>query len=146
MCRALYLYPRMERSGARCFTGVWLSVFLSFHLSVQNLTKKLNISLLLQNYPKIVLWQGHGVSQTHLVFVAKPHSSVGSIADLRTRGRWFDPRLGQYSFWGLMITLATGFIQDSFLPHHCPLFRQAAIGLERIMCRVLVKRITGKHG
>ena len=29
---------------------------------------------------------------------AEPHSSVGSIADLRTGGRWFDPRLGQYSF------------------------------------------------
>ena len=32
-----------------------------------------------------------------------PISSVGSIADLRTGGCWFDPRLGQYSFRGLMI-------------------------------------------
>ena len=30
--------------------------------------------------------------------VAEPHSSVGSVADLRTGGRWFDCRLGQYSF------------------------------------------------
>ena len=29
---------------------------------------------------------------------AEPHSSVSSVADLRTRGRWFDPQLGQYSF------------------------------------------------
>ena len=42
--------------------------------------------------------------------VAEPHSSVGSVADLRTGGRWFDPRLGQYSFRGLMIVIATGFI------------------------------------
>ena len=38
---------------------------------------------------------------------AEPHSSVGSVQDLRTRGRWFDPRLGQYSFRGLMIVIAT---------------------------------------
>ena len=41
---------------------------------------------------------------------AKPHSSVGSVADLRTRGCWFDPRLSQYSFQGLMVVVATGFI------------------------------------
>ena len=41
---------------------------------------------------------------------AEPHSSVGSVVDLRTEGRWFDPRLGQYSFRGLMIVIATGFI------------------------------------
>ena len=37
-------------------------------------------------------------------------SSVGSVAALRTGGRWFDPRFGQYSFRGLMIVIATGFI------------------------------------
>ena len=29
--------------------------------------------------------------------LAEPHTSVGSVADLRTGGRCFDPRLGQYS-------------------------------------------------
>ena len=51
--------------------------------------------------------------KSRLIFkliVAKPHSSVGSVADLRTGGRWFDPQLGQYSFQGLMIIIATGFI------------------------------------
>ena len=43
----------------------------------------------------------------------KDHSSVGGVADLRTGGRWFDPRLGQYSFQGLMIVMATGFIPFS---------------------------------
>ena len=28
---------------------------------------------------------------------AKPHSSVDSVADLRTGGGWLDPRLSQYS-------------------------------------------------
>ena len=41
---------------------------------------------------------------------AESHSSVGSDANLRTGGRWFDPRLGQYSFRELMIVIATGFI------------------------------------
>ena len=45
-----------------------------------------------------------------LLVSAKPHSLVGSVADLRTGGRWFDPRLGQNSFRGLMIVIATGFI------------------------------------
>ena len=42
--------------------------------------------------------------------LAKPYSSVGSIADLRTGCCWFDPRLGQYSFRGLMIVTSTEFI------------------------------------
>ena len=41
---------------------------------------------------------------------AEPHSSVGSVADLRTGDRWFDPRHGQYSFRELMIVIVTGFI------------------------------------
>ena len=79
---------------------------------------------------------------------SSPNSSVGSVADLRTEGRWFDPQPGQYSFRGLMIVIAR---KDSFLSHRCPLFRQwlcekAASGLKRIMCGVLVKRTPGKHG
>ena len=35
---------------------------------------------------------------TFLPFPAEPHSSVDSVADLRTRGRRFDPQLGQSSF------------------------------------------------
>ena len=42
--------------------------------------------------------------------VAEPHGSVGSVVDLRTGGRWPDSQLGQYSFQGLMIVIATGFI------------------------------------
>ena len=41
---------------------------------------------------------------------AEPHGSVASDPDLRTGGRWFDSRLGQHSFHGLMIVIATGFI------------------------------------
>ena len=41
---------------------------------------------------------------------AEPYSSVGSVADLRTEGRWFDPRLGQYSLRRFMIVIATTFI------------------------------------
>ena len=79
---------------------------------------------------------------------AEPHSSVGSVADWRTGGRWFYPWLGQYflSFRGLMIVFATGSIS-----HRCLLFRQQlfwneASGLERILWGVIVKRTPGKHG
>ena len=80
--------------------------------------------------------QNHGIYRHLSQPNAEPHSSVGSIADFRTGGHWFNPWLGQYSFRGLMI-------EDSFLSHDCPLFRQllcgkAASGLERILCRVLV--------
>ena len=71
---------------------------------------------------------------THLIL-------VGSVTGLRTGGHWFDPRLGQYSFRGLMIVIATG----SCLSQRCPLFRQwlcgkAAGGIERILCGVLVNK------
>ena len=49
------------------------------------------------------------------IYVAEPHSSVSSVADMRTGGHWFDPRLDQYSFRGLMMVMATGFIPLSLL-------------------------------
>ena len=50
-----------------------------------------------------------------LIYTAEPHSSVGSVVDLRTGGRWFDSRLGQYSFRELMTVIATGSIPLSTL-------------------------------
>ena len=49
---------------------------------------------------------------------AEPHSSVGSVADLRAGGRWFNPQLGQYSFQELMIVIATVF-NSSLTAVHC---------------------------
>ena len=46
---------------------------------------------------------------------AEPHSSVGSVAVFRTGGGRFDAWLGKYSFLGLMIVVATGFIPLSLL-------------------------------
>ena len=69
---------------------------------------------------------------------AEPHSSDSSVADLRTGGRWFDHLFGRYSFRGLMIVIATGFIPLSPLSIISRLCRKAASGLERILCRVLV--------
>ena len=50
------------------------------------------------------------MSQRSCYAHAEPHSSVSSITDLHTGGRWFDPWLSQYSFQVLMIVIATGFI------------------------------------
>ena len=77
--------------------------------------------------------------------IAEPEISIGSVHDLRTGGLRFDHQLGQYSFLGLMIVIATGFVP------RCPLFQQwlcgkAASGLERTLCGVLVKRTPGKEG
>ena len=47
------------------------------------------------------------------------------------------PRLGQYSFRGLMIIIATGFIPLTAV--RCFDNHEAASGLERILCSVLVK-------
>ena len=41
---------------------------------------------------------------------AEPHSSVGNVADLKTGGHWFDPKLCQYFFRELMIIIARGLI------------------------------------
>ena len=96
-----------------------------------------------------------GVNSCHLVIQSqktyvsifnsftKPHSSVVSVKDLRTGGRWFNPWLGQYCLWRLIIIIATGFIQASL---SCPLFLQwlceeAANGLE-----VLDERSQRSHG
>ena len=45
----------------------------------------------------------------------EPHSLVGNEQVLRTGGRWFDPRLGQYSFRGLMKVIGTRFAPLSML-------------------------------
>ena len=47
------------------------------------------------------------------VLCAEPYSSVDGVADLRTGGRWFDLRLGKYSFQGLIMVNATGFVPPS---------------------------------
>ena len=44
------------------------------------------------------------------IAAAWTQNSVGSVQYLRTGDRWFDPRLGQYSFRRLVIVIATGFI------------------------------------
>ena len=78
---------------------------------------------------------------------AEPHSSVGSVADLRTGGRWFDPRLGQYSLRRLMIVIVTGFIFLSPLSVVSAMVcGKTASGLEGKFCAVLAKRTPGKHG
>ena len=76
---------------------------------------------------------------------AKPHCSVSSIAALRTRGRCFDPRLGQYSFRGLMIVIVTGFIPLSLLSIVSTFVMwESSHWLGKNI--VLVKRTPGKHG
>ena len=56
-----------------------------------------------------VLGQGQ-ILPFQLSLIYNCHSSVGSVADLRRGGCWFDPWLSQYSFQGLMIVIVTGFI------------------------------------
>ena len=77
-----------------------------------------------------------------------PHSSVGSVAVLKAGGSWFDSRLGQYSFRGLMIVIATGLIPFS------PLYFVSTMVIwessrwlgKNIVPGVLVEGTPGKHG
>ena len=57
----------------------------------------------------------------HILKSSQPesHSSVCSVQDLRTGGRWFDPWLGHYFFRRLMIVIATGFIPLSLTALNC---------------------------
>ena len=61
-----------------------------------------------------------------------PHCSDGKIADLRT-GRWFNPRLGHYSFRGLMLVIPLSPLSVVLTI----VMWKAASGLEEILCRVL---------
>ena len=75
-----------------------------------NLSKKENVALHgTEWFVSVGDWY-LGYSLRYIMQYAEPHSSVGSVADLRTGGRWFDLRLGQYSPLGLVIVTATGFI------------------------------------
>ena len=54
-----------------------------------------------------------GLRNTYKILMFKPEPPtvyVGSVANLKKGGCWFDSRLGQYSFRGLKIVIATGFI------------------------------------
>ena len=80
---------------------------------------------------------------------AEPHSSVGNLHDLRTEGRWFDTRLAQYSFQGLIIVVHCDRIHSPLTAVHYfdnSYVGKAASGLERILCGELVKRTPVKHG
>ena len=52
----------------------------------------------------------YSITTIHETFLSGLHKTLGSVQDLRTGSRWFNPRLGQYSFRGLMIVVVTGFI------------------------------------
>ena len=61
---------------------------------------------------------------------AKPHSLVGSVLDLRTRGCWFD---------SLALPIFFPWIDDSY-------WNMMHSSLTRILCGVLVKGTPKKHG
>ena len=76
------------------------------------------------------------------------HSSVGSVADLRTEGRWFDPRLGQYSFRGTMIIscdrihsylTAVRYFDDHYVGKQPVAWKESC-------AEYWLKRTPGKHG
>ena len=79
---------------------------------------------------------------------AEPHSSVDSVQDFRTGGRWFDPRARPIFFPRINGSHCDRIYY--FLTFvHCfgnVYVGKAASGFERILCRVLVKGILGKYG
>ena len=78
---------------------------------------------------------------------AEPNSSVSNIADLRTGGHWFVPPLSQYTFRGLMITIATGFIPFSPLSVVLTMVKwESSQWLGRNIVQGTDKISPGKHG
>ena len=83
-----------------------LDTYTEFHCSrcCFNVLGFISILLLVCNGMSVMIPHGNSVPHAEIFFCcsAEPHSSVGSIQGLRTGGRWYDPRLGQYSFRRLM--------------------------------------------
>ena len=76
---------------------------------------------------------------------AEPHSLVGSVADLKIGGCWFDSRFGKYSFRGMKKVIETGFIPLSPLSVVSTMvMSESSQWLWKEYC-VLVKRTPGKH-
>ena len=96
-----------------------------------------------QGHPDYIVYRK---TKFHFILIerAEPHSSVGSVAYLRTGGHWFDPRFGQYSSLGLMIVIVTGFIALSLLSVVSTLvIWESSQWLGK---HIVVKRTPGKHG
>ena len=73
--------------------------------------------------------------------------SPSSVANLRAGGRWFDPRLGQYSFRGLMIVIATGFIPLSLLSfyHNLEVDKDCLVSQLCLFCIVTSLKILASY-
>ena len=93
-----------------------LHLFALGKLSSSPRTKSTLFDEQCRSYIRVHISCSLGYVHMDLKTTAEPTSSVGSVSDLRTGGRWFDPRLGQYSFRELMIVIATKFIPVSPLP------------------------------
>ena len=98
-----------------------------------------NIQSVVCKYFPILHFKFHLIKDyvNSVAFYAEPHSSVGSVTDLRTGGRWFDPGLDQYSFRGLMIVMSKN--RSSLTVVHC--FDNGYVGKQpvawkNIMCSI----------
>ena len=98
------------------------------------------VSMKISKYPNPLCF--YELTSFHCIS-ADPHSSVDSVADLRTGGRRFDPRLGQYSFRGLMIVIATGFIPLSPLS---VVSNNGYLGKQPVAWKEYCAEYSGKHG
>ena len=72
---------------------------------------------------------------------AKPHCSVSSVADLRTRGRWFNPQLGQYSLPELIIVISLSVLcfDNGYVGKH-------PVAWKKYSAEYWLKKTPGKHG
>ena len=99
-----FLGPNMKQISGANMGMAWYphypSTSISFRLDVTEVTVTVTKTKLSKNtFTCLCLAE---CSSCHLK-IAEPHTSVGSIPDLRTGGCWFDPRLSHYTFRGLMI-------------------------------------------
>ena len=83
--------PLCQRNGVYCFAYVqWVSAILSL-VPIQCIGTKDSIAHTHRDVSWYVGW-----FRLHLIGMISIHNSVGSIQDLKTGGRWFDPWHSQF--------------------------------------------------
>ena len=126
------MFSALLKTNFNCSVTFILSSANAFslnHSKILSFGKELTVFILSTagafNLPKIILsWKSPKFScwinsqlytskQQNVVLDLR--SPIAQSVALRTGGCWFDPRLSQYSFQGLMIVIATGFISLSLL-------------------------------
>ena len=90
------------------FSSLQIPTSTALHPALKNIPLLSTTSSTKHSWKQVfTIFRNSSLDYFYFDLLAEPHSSVCSIQDFRIGGRWFDLRLGQCSFQGLMIVIAT---------------------------------------